>query len=90
VERDNVGSLDKCPETAARSPGSRRLDTAPNGSPRVFAMCMFVPRIGRPLRPFGGGDRVYPDRRGLLMTWTKPEFEIVDLCLEVTSYVYRR
>jgi len=24
------------------------------------------------------------------MTWTKPKFEIVDLCSEVTSYLYRR
>jgi len=24
------------------------------------------------------------------MTWTKPQFEIVDLCSEVTSYLYRR
>jgi len=24
------------------------------------------------------------------MTWTKPKFEIVDLCSEVTCYVYRR
>jgi len=24
------------------------------------------------------------------MTWIKPQFEIVDLCSEVTSYLYRR
>jgi len=24
------------------------------------------------------------------MTWTKPTFEIVDLCSEVTSYLYKR
>jgi len=24
------------------------------------------------------------------MTWTKPQFEFVDLCSEVTSYLYRR
>jgi len=24
------------------------------------------------------------------MTWTKPKFEIVDLCSEVTSYLYKR
>jgi hypothetical protein len=24
------------------------------------------------------------------MTWIKPEFEFVDLCSEVTSYLYRR
>jgi len=24
------------------------------------------------------------------MTWVKPKFEIVDLCSEVTSYLYRR
>jgi len=24
------------------------------------------------------------------MTWVKPEFEFVDLCSEVTSYLYHR
>jgi len=24
------------------------------------------------------------------MTWVKPEFEIIDLCSEVTSYLYTR
>jgi len=24
------------------------------------------------------------------MTWIKPEFEFVDLCSEVTSYLYQR
>jgi len=24
------------------------------------------------------------------MTWIKPEFEVVDLCSEVTSYLYHR
>jgi len=24
------------------------------------------------------------------MTWIKPEFEIIDLCSEVTSYLYKR
>jgi len=24
------------------------------------------------------------------MTWIKPQFELVDLCSEVTSYLYRR
>jgi len=24
------------------------------------------------------------------MTWVKPEFEIVDLCSEVTTYVFKR
>jgi hypothetical protein len=27
---------------------------------------------------------------GSPMTWIKPEFEFVDLCVEVTSYLYRR
>jgi hypothetical protein len=27
---------------------------------------------------------------GSLMAWIKPEFEFVDLCSEVTSYLYRR
>jgi len=38
----------------------------------------------------GRNESRVPERRGRLMTWTKPEFEIVDLCLEVTTYVYRR
>jgi coenzyme PQQ precursor peptide PqqA len=25
-----------------------------------------------------------------LMKWTKPKFEIVDLCSEVTSYLFQR
>jgi hypothetical protein len=24
------------------------------------------------------------------MTWIKPEFEVIDLCSEVTSYLYKR
>jgi len=24
------------------------------------------------------------------MTWVKPKFEIIDLCSEVTSYLYKR
>jgi hypothetical protein len=24
------------------------------------------------------------------MTWTKPTFEVIDLCSEVTSYLYKR
>ncbi|MBV9422399.1 MAG: pyrroloquinoline quinone precursor peptide PqqA, partial [Solirubrobacterales bacterium] len=28
--------------------------------------------------------------RKFLMKWVKPEFEIVDLCSEVTSYLYHR
>jgi len=24
------------------------------------------------------------------MTWVKPEFEVIDLCSEVTSYLYTR
>jgi len=28
--------------------------------------------------------------RRLRMTWIKPEFEFVDLCSEVTSYLYHR
>jgi coenzyme PQQ precursor peptide PqqA len=30
------------------------------------------------------------EERAPEMKWTKPEFELVDLCLEVTTYVYRR
>jgi coenzyme PQQ precursor peptide PqqA len=33
---------------------------------------------------------VFPLGEDAEMKWTKPEFEIADLCLEVTSYVYRR
>ncbi|HEX2104989.1 MAG TPA: pyrroloquinoline quinone precursor peptide PqqA [Solirubrobacteraceae bacterium] len=25
-----------------------------------------------------------------LMTWVKPKFEVIDLCSEVTSYLYKR
>jgi hypothetical protein len=33
----------------------------------------------------------FPDfSRRRFMTWIKPEFEFVDLCSEVTSYLYRR
>jgi len=28
--------------------------------------------------------------RKFLMKWVKPKFEIVDLCSEVTSYLYHR
>jgi hypothetical protein len=24
------------------------------------------------------------------MTWIKPEFEVIDLCSEITSYLYKR
>jgi hypothetical protein len=24
------------------------------------------------------------------MTWVKPKFEVIDLCSEVTSYLYKR
>ncbi|MBA2636811.1 MAG: pyrroloquinoline quinone precursor peptide PqqA [Solirubrobacterales bacterium] len=29
-------------------------------------------------------------KRSCSMTWIKPEFEFVDLCSEVTSYLYQR
>jgi coenzyme PQQ precursor peptide PqqA len=29
-------------------------------------------------------------REGSLMTWVKPEFEVVDVTMEVTGYVARR
>ena len=29
-------------------------------------------------------------KREAPMTWTKPEFEVIDLCSEVTSYLYSR
>jgi hypothetical protein len=28
--------------------------------------------------------------RGVAMTWTKPVFELVELCSEVTTYFYHR
>ena len=32
-----------------------------------------------------------PERRERRhMTWVKPEFEVIDLCSEVTSYLYTR
>jgi hypothetical protein len=30
------------------------------------------------------------DRETHLMTWVKPTFEVIDLCSEVTSYLYKR
>ena len=38
------------------------------------------------LEPFN----VHPKRERRPMTWVKPEFEIIDLCSEVTSYLYTR
>jgi hypothetical protein len=50
----------------------------------------------------GGGHEVGPDRErvpccdvddheeGGTMTWVKPKFEIVELCSEVTSYLFQR
>jgi PqqA family len=32
----------------------------------------------------------FPATKETPMTWTKPKFEFVDLCSEVTSYLYRR
>jgi coenzyme PQQ precursor peptide PqqA len=58
--------------------------------PRVTATCMFV-RAWAVYRRDRPAAVVHLFRQeSALMTWTKPEFEIVDLCLEVTSYVYRR
>ena len=31
-----------------------------------------------------------PNKGDANMTWTKPKFEVVDLCSEVTSYLYKR
>jgi len=31
-----------------------------------------------------------PEYMEALMTWIKPEFEVIDLCSEVTSYLYKR
>ena len=31
-----------------------------------------------------------PEERGGGMKWIKPEFEIIDLCTEVTLYLYNR
>jgi hypothetical protein len=33
---------------------------------------------------------VYPKRERRRMTWVKPKFEVIDLCSEVTSYLYTR
>jgi hypothetical protein len=29
-------------------------------------------------------------REASYMTWVKPKFEVIDLCSEVTSYLYKR
>jgi hypothetical protein len=46
----------------------------------------------RPQTAFAGGYRV--DARSICgesrMVWMKPEFEFLELCSEVTSYLYRR
>jgi coenzyme PQQ precursor peptide PqqA len=33
---------------------------------------------------------VNPNPEVSSMTWVKPKFEIIDLCSEVTSYLYKR
>jgi len=33
---------------------------------------------------------MHPKKRECHMTWVKPEFEVIDLCSEVTSYLYTR
>ena len=41
-------------------------------------------------RPASSITRSEPTTREVSMVWTKPEFEILELCSEVTSYVYHR
>jgi PqqA family len=31
-----------------------------------------------------------PNVEASYMTWVKPAFEVIDLCSEVTSYLYKR
>jgi hypothetical protein len=31
-----------------------------------------------------------PNPEASYMTWVKPTFEVIDLCSEVTSYLYKR
>jgi coenzyme PQQ precursor peptide PqqA len=39
----------------------------------------------------GGGTSLATTNRGEeTMTWTKPEFEVVEVTMEVTAYVARR
>jgi hypothetical protein len=33
---------------------------------------------------------MYPKTEAAYMTWVKPKFEVIDLCSEVTSYLYTR
>jgi hypothetical protein len=33
---------------------------------------------------------VNPNVEASQMTWVKPTFEVIDLCSEVTSYLYKR
>jgi hypothetical protein len=33
---------------------------------------------------------VNPNVEASRMTWVKPTFEVIDLCSEVTSYLYKR
>jgi coenzyme PQQ precursor peptide PqqA len=47
---------------------------------------MWPPRARRPSVEF---IDLHPNQEAL-MTWTKPKFEIVALCSEVTSYLFQR
>jgi coenzyme PQQ precursor peptide PqqA len=35
-------------------------------------------------------ERLETTTREVMMLWKKPEFEVVELCSEVTSYFYHR
>jgi hypothetical protein len=54
---------------------------------RAAAAGSDVPRRSLPSHP----KAPRPDhRREFCMKWTKPEFELVELCSEVTSYFHHR
>jgi len=67
--------------TAGGPPGRRQRDD-PGAEHRM--------RVGRAMRLRSNPPVPRPDhRREFCMKWTKPEFELLDLCSEVTSYFHR-
>ena len=89
---DRLGRVDRGvpARDARRGPGKRAV--------RLRAAGGLALRPSAPLRAEGGAATVGEtidnftrvEQGAAPMTWTKPKFEIVDLCSEVTSYLYTR
>jgi coenzyme PQQ precursor peptide PqqA len=75
------------PEVAKRSTARAGRGHAPRRLVTRTADLYVVAANGRSRR---SRSSCVPRGEDAEMKWTKPEFEIVDLCLEVTTYVYRR